>query len=54
MFRVRSDAQFCCKQTQTDGGNESIPLLLELRMEERVGTRRNSPVKDNIAKMVGR
>ncbi|KAM7024542.1 survival motor neuron protein-like isoform 2-T2 [Acridotheres tristis] len=37
--------------TQADGGNESIPLLLELSMEEREGTTRNSLVKDNIAKM---
>ncbi|RMC22398.1 hypothetical protein DUI87_00712 [Hirundo rustica rustica] len=51
--RMRSDAQFYCKQTQTVGGNESIPLLLELSMEEREGTTRNSPVRDNVAKMNG-
>lgn len=54
MFRVRSDAQFCCKQTQAEGGNESIPLLLELHMEERERTTRNSSVKDHIAKMMSR
>lgn len=54
MFRMRSNAQFCCKQTQVDGGNESISLLLEHSMEEREGTTRNSLVKDNVAKMMGR
>lgn len=54
VFRVRSDALFCCKQTQTDGGNESMQLLLELSMEERERTTRNLPVKDSIAKVVSR
>lgn len=54
VVRVRSNAQFCCNQIKADGGNESIPLLFELSMEEREGTRRNSPVKDNIVKVVSR
>lgn len=54
MFTVRSNAQFCCKQTKVDGGNESISLLLELSMEEREGTTRNSLVKDKVAKTVDR
>lgn len=54
VFIVRNNAQFCCKQTKAVGGNESISLLLELSMGEREGTTRNSPVKDNIAKIVSR
>ncbi|XP_023800022.1 survival motor neuron protein-like isoform X1 [Cyanistes caeruleus] len=38
-------------EAQADGGNECIPLLFELSVEEREGTTRNSPVKDDIAQM---
>ncbi|XP_061198671.1 survival motor neuron protein isoform X4 [Neopsephotus bourkii] len=47
VFGVRIDTRFHCERTQADKGNENSPLLLELSMEEREGTRRNSQVKDN-------